>query len=422
MEVAARRWARVLNRRPDRPVIFTTLAACLLGQAASGCATQAAETRTPDAAHADAAEVDLGADPMALSRRVYELGEAAWSGGAKIEAVALWRQAFLSLPPAPEYDALRHRMVVRIGHGLLELHRLDADLYHLEAGRQMLQRWLDMRAGEDESAARDEAYALLGEFELRIAEPPMPSRADDEHDEGELSRARMLAAYDGAQADYRSRDLHSGEEVDAQGIHRQIEVDGWARFDDPRVQAYLRHPNPLGPSLFDRSPDPFNPTRPLVRAGVPKLAVGGDQGRRDARKETWRILRQVRPELELCYARSMGRAPTEVVKMKVTIEVDASGQVSAARSDGDALGDAIGDDCLRRSFDEARVEAGSLRGQRLAVLPLTFFIQPETFITPTAGIVRMHSNMEGPSIGDAETKYQLQRVTFNDRGTAAGRR
>ena len=351
---------------------------------------------------------------MAVSRRVYELGEAAWSGGAKIEAVALWRHAFRTLPPEPKYDMLRHRMVVRIGYALIELHRLDGDVYHLQAGKEMVALWIELRAGEDQSAARDEAFELLGEFEIRLETPPARSGGQDEHEAGEAARTQMLAGYEGASADYRAEDLHSGEIVNAEGIHREIKVSRWARLDDPKVAAFLRHPSPEGASLFDASPDAFNPTRPLVRAGVPRIAGEGSQHWRTATKETWRIIREQRPALELCYASSMARAPTQVVRMQVTLEVDESGKVSASRTRGEILGDSIGDDCMRRAFERARVGASTLMGERLAVIPLTFFIQPSRGPSPSA-------TPGAFTIGEAEQDYQRARVSETSMGSSQGR-
>lgn len=394
---------------------FVGVATTLLLVSPLGCSRDV-NTSAPNSASLGQAElVQTKADPVALSRQVYDLGEAAWSGGAKFGAVALWRQAFRTLPPEPKFDVLRHRMVMRIGYALIELHRLDGDTYHLEAGREMVDKWIAVRAGEDETGARDEAYDLLGEFETRLENPPPRSSADEEHDRGELARSRMLAGYEGVENEFRTRDVHSGEKLDSDGVKREVDVGAWARLDDPKVAAFLRHPDPLGPSLFARGPDPFNPTRPLVRAGVPRIEGEGAQHWRTAKRETWRIIREQRAALELCYASSMSRAPTEVVRMQVTLEVSDSGRVSAHRTRGDILGDSLGDDCMRRAFERARVDTEQLQGDRLAVVPLTFFIQHATYIQPGPAM-RGSSRLDGPGIHDAERKYQRARRVDGDRG------
>jgi hypothetical protein len=407
-------------RRVGRPLLRAGALASLLGLGLVACSKGDTSSRGPEALGPGGGESETQRDPLGLSRRVYELGEAAWSGGAKFEAVALWRQAFRTLPPDPEFDMLRHRMVMRIGHALIELHRLDGDVYHLQAGHEMVDRWIAARAGKDESSARDEAYELLGEFELRLEEPPPRSTADVEHERGEESRTRLLAGYDGASTALQTRDAHAGEKLGSEGVRREVEVEtsAWARLDDPKVEAFLRHPGLLGPSLFDKGPDPFNPTRPLVRAGAPRIAGDGAAHWRVATRETWRIIREQRPALELCYASSMARAPTEVVRMQVTLEVSETGRVSATRTRGDILGDSIGDDCLRRAFERARVDSTSLQGERLAVIPLTFFIQPATYISPGPALPGRDG---APGINNAEGKYQRARAVEGDQGAARGR-
>lgn len=390
----------------------------------SGCSRGAVVSTAPASPEpsSTSARASSPSDPLSLSRRVYELGEAAWAGGAKFEAVALWRQAFRSLPSDEKYDVLRHRMVIRIGYALVELHRLDGDAYHLRAAQQMLTRWIEARADRDTSGAREEAYALLSEVELRLEEglpeanDGQPSSGEADHDQSEYARALMLASYDGKQREYAAADTHAGEVLDADGIERKIEVSGLATLDDPRVWAFLHDPRPEGPSLFEMPGEAFNPTRPLVRAGLPKIAVRGLSQRREANHATWTLIRELRPALELCYASSMARKPTQVVRMRVTISVDDIGRVTATRQSGDPLGDSIGDDCLRRSFERAHVEAASLYGQQIATVPLTFFIQPGRGLAPSL------QGMPGfdAAIGDRQRSYDADRVTETSGGVSQG--
>ncbi len=369
--------------------------------------TPPAEARAPKAP----------ADPLALAYRVYELGESAWQGGAKFQAVALWRQSFLSIPPDEKYDVLRHRMVMRIGWALLELHAIDRDDYHLRAAQQMVARWIDARAGRDESGAAEEAYALLSEIELRLEDPSQASASgDEEHARSRDEGARMAAGYEGKQAQYREGESHAGETLDAEGVTRKIEVSQLATLDDPRVRAFLEHPAPEGPSLFDLPGEALNPTRPLVRAGLPKITTKARGARFAANRETWRLVKELRPQLEYCYASSMARAPTDVVRMRVRLSVDAEGHIQAKRSEGDPLGDALGDDCIRRVFERAAVVDPELHGQELAVVPLTFFIQLGQGLSPSLqGLPGFDANM-----ADREGSYRAARQTETGMGVAVG--
>ncbi|MEZ4454796.1 MAG: hypothetical protein R3B09_35425 [Nannocystaceae bacterium] len=130
-----------------------TLTFTLLGMA---CATR------QDPAGSSAPTV---AAAMAEGRHLYSLGESRFAEGEPRDAVTLWRAALLRLPESAEADAIRHRVILRMGHALLVAYE-EGDIDALLLAQQVLARyiaWHEARWGEGQGAAaeRAEAYALL---------------------------------------------------------------------------------------------------------------------------------------------------------------------------------------------------------------------------------------------------------------------
>src|SRR5690606_12138131 len=195
-----------------------------------------------------------------------------------------------------------------------------------------------------------------------------------------------------------------GEVLDADGIERQVDVKReLARLDDPEVQAFLRHPSPLGASLFTGGDEPFNPTRPLVRYSRPAIEARLSP---ELRRYLWRRLDAVRGKLEHCYSSSLMRAPEIHVKKRVRLRADESGRLIVEDQGEIPLGDAQGDACVARAFAQASVARPELEAVEID-LKISFFIQPARYI--------QRSYLEGGGgIGDALHEYA------SDRGVTRG--
>jgi hypothetical protein len=349
---------------------------------------------------------------------VLELAEAAHAAGNRIAAVALWRQAFLQLPPAEEFDEVRQTLVLRIGHGLLELNRRDGDDYHLRAAKQMLDRWLAARDPDRvHPADLRELYAVLGEVELRMQQPVERGAGSVEREAGFAMRDRALDQLNYSVLAARLPADHAGEIFDSSGQRRTIVVDPndkSARLSDPRVRDFLRHPSPEGASLLDGGDMPLNPTRPLVRAGHPRTSAAPEGMRGLAWSESWRLVRELRPQLEQCYAMSFARMPLTVVRQRVGLRAAEDGTVLVEEQSGDPLGDRAGDLCVIRVFAGATVDP-SLAGTRFAEIPFTFFLQLEQYIRPP-GIGG------GMGMGASMMEYAGDRATETSFGVGAGQR
>ena len=356
---------------------------------------------------------------LARAIALYQLGEAAWAGENHLVAVGFWQASFRAIPDPPDdpkrHDDLRGALVERIATALIRLNELDADPYHLRAAEQILERWIAVRTAQLEStdgydAREREAieaecarlYALSAEVFSRLESPEDITVASAEAYErdAEQARARVQRTADGGLDAKERVDSHRGDTLGTDDFERDVKVDGdFASLDDPRVQAYLRHPDPLGPSLFDGGDEAFNPTRPIVRFSRlqpdPKVPA-------ETRRHLWKRLDSVRPQLESCYISALMRSPEVVVRKRLRLRADGTGRLVVLDQGETKLGDAAGDACLERAFAQADVRRSEL--ERVDVdLRIVFFIQPARY--PTGSFLG-----DGATIGDTLGEYSGDRA------------
>lgn len=393
---------------------------------ASGCDRKS--TNNPEPAAQSQAPVSTMSeqDRTLATSRLYMLGEQYFDRGDYVNAVAMWRQVFLLIPSGPEGDHLRHQLVARMGYGLLHAHAQSGNAETLNWGVQMLERYVAKHEAlfPEDVEARGEIYELIGEMGLAlergaeggIASGELVEPEEIEREFVELGRTQAPAPAD-----------HAGEQVDEEGLRREVLVKKTSRLatmDDPRVRSYLRSGSPLGNSLLAGGDSPYNPTRPLVRAGTSRVrsyAAARDQ--RLARRQIRELVRQVRPRLEQCYAEALTRAPVLVSKIDLAVTFDEAGNVADSSVADGRVVDAAGNACVVWAVMEARpaLPEEALASAVTVELPVTFFLQfssgprPDTF-APTGGW------LDGGSAnpGEAIQQYNGARMTRGDRAASVG--
>jgi hypothetical protein len=356
-------------------------------------------------------------------KRLYQLGEDYFEVGDYPGAVALWRQVFLLLPADEAGDRLRHQLVARMAYGLMLAFEQTGQPAHLDQAEQFLERWVAKHealfpTGPAREAERAQMYELIGQIAiLRDRGAGEPDRLGPTQSEATI--VGEFETLERAQADD-----HAGEEVGPDGIKREIVVpknNRLASISDPRVRRWLSHPSPLGPSLMEGGDEPYSPTRPLVRAGVSKLATKGASARdeRLARRQLRQVVRVARPRLEQCYAEALTRAPVLVSKLEVEVTIDEEGRVTQSKIEDGRLIDAVGDACVMWALMGAEPLPDTALASRVTLaMPVTFFIQNEARITPS-----MMPGPSGPSPanpGDTMLEYGADRQTKGDRGADVG--
>jgi hypothetical protein len=369
--------------------------------------------------------------------RLFQLGAAHEQRGDHLGAVALWRQTFLMLPTGSEGDRLRQEILLRMTDALLAAHEADGRREHLVWGDQMLERYVakhEALFGDEAQAVakREELYARLGEFKVRLdVESGDAALAGEDRRIGAPSDGpeteTIDEGFDALESHEHERsmavDTHRGELVGAEGIHRNMTVRSRGRLatlDDPAVQRYLRHPSPMGQSLFVGD-GLYHPARVLVRKGPSRVATDAlDQGDRgSARKQVFALVRQARSDLEVCYAEALTRAPDVVSRVEFDLTVDEHGKLLAMDITEGRVVDAVGNACATWAMMRAEVEPLQMEeqlAQRVEVrVPMTFFLEG------AKGPSRSWLG-GGATPGDAIGEYDADRIKLHDAGAEVQRR
>ena len=391
-----------------------------------GCERKSTETPEPTAqAKASASQMSEQDRTLATSR-LYLLGEQYFDRGDYVDAVAMWRQVFLLIPSGPEGDHLRHQLVARMGYGLLHAHAKSGDPQTLNWGVQMLERYVAKHEAlfPDGVEARGEIYELIGEMELALERGAAGDGgiegggivAPDEIEQEFVELGRTQQAAD-----------HAGEVVDESGLRREVVVKKQSRFatmEDPRVRSYLRSGSPLGDSLLAGGDSPYNPTRPLVRAGASRVrSDAGAKDQRLARRQMRELVRHVRPRLEQCYAEALTRAPVLVSKIDLAVTFDEAGNVADTSVADGRVVDAAGNACVVWAVMEARprLPEEALAAAVTVELPVTFFLQfssgprPDSYALPQGFLDGGSANP-----GGAIQQYNGARMTRGDQSAGVG--
>jgi hypothetical protein len=431
-----------LLRRSARVVVVALVTLLSMGCASSSVSSGA--VGAPSAA-------SRAHDPIRALHRLYQLGESLALRGDHVGAVALWRQTFLLLPSGPEADALRSKLVVRMSRGVLMAYQGTQNPAYLDWGRQVLERYLaklDELHGDHGIHGRSELFELLGELEAKL-EAVETTESARSRDAGQSELADAAKAGGGPVDDARStsidgeaapddRDMatdidsafdnlhehentHRGEPVDPRGMSRSVVVRDrgrLARLDDPRVQRHLRHPSPLGQTLFESDYGRYHATRVLVRRGVSR-ALDPDSSheeRRAARRRAADAVRAARDKLATCYEEALSRKPQLVTRIAFELTFATDGSLDGVSIAEGHLVDAVGDACAMWAFMGVQLEpvAEAMSSEVQVEVPLTVFLQPERgpYVAP-----RIHySQQPGMGPGDTLFEYDLGRLYEMGRG------
>lgn len=320
------------------------------------------------------------------------LGEERYTEGRFDEAVALWGHALLQLPADPSADIVRHKLVARMGYGLLQAHHATGDMSYLVDGQAMCELYVAKHEelfGDTEEAAgqRGEIYELLYEFDSRLdvqvtmeeqseADEDDKEKAEDE-DTAEVTVASSAADPPTASPGSKAPELEDGEEYRLVKVRR---ID-WADPDDPRVRAFLLDERFTGSSLVDYGYDQINAGRVLVRVGAlprPVAAKANTRIRGIARQAGLAAVEAARPALQRCYEVAMTRDPVTTSRVEVTLTVEADGSVTRPRLVDGSVIDAQGDVCTIEALADTQVESASLDAALDVTIPLHFFYQDPT--------------------------------------------
>jgi hypothetical protein len=167
-------------------------------------------------------------------------------------------------------------------------------------------------------------------------------------------------------------------EANADSDHRVIEIvvdtkPDWLfpGLDHPRVKAYFRSDSMVGNSLFHEPQEVVR--RPLVRAGTIAVKGADDRAvRTSARRFARKLVDDVRPALEACYADALARTPTEATRLVLTVELGPNDR-GAIRVQSGMLGDVFGNACVHGVLEFADVEAPSVAAS--LEIPVWFWLQ-----------------------------------------------
>lgn len=310
------------------------------------------------------------------------LGEERYAEGRFDEAVALWGHAMLQLPADPSADIVRHKLVARMGYGLLQAHHATGDMSYLVDGQAMCELYVAKHEelfGDTESAKelRGEIYELLYEFDSRL-DGQMTMEEDEDEDATQIAAADPPTADPpAASSSAPAPELEDGEEYRLVKVRRIA----WADPDDPRVRAFLRDQRFIGPSNLDHGQDEVHPRRVLVRVGAlprPVAAKANARTRATARQAGLAAVEAARPALQRCYEVAMTRDPVIASRVEVTLTVKADGSVAHPRLVDGSVVDAQGDVCTIEALADARIESESLDAAVDVTMPLHFFYQDPT--------------------------------------------
>ncbi|MBC8070216.1 MAG: hypothetical protein IAG13_17930 [Deltaproteobacteria bacterium] len=310
------------------------------------------------------------------AKRLYSIGEQAMGKGRATEAVALWKRAILLLPATKDYDDLRHRLVLRLGYGMMLASESSGQRAYAVDAAQMLDRYAARHEelfgdGEKAEQQRAEVYELLYEVETKLeatrgkpdADAP-PEVAATTPDEGapELEQ-------------------------------RKVSVPGKRKLarpsvDDPQVRARLNsRATNVETGLVMAAPgfQKLHPARGLVRMHGLARPIGSSNGSADLQSIARAAFVSVRPALRTCFAQAFARTPTEYVDTQAELVVEPDGSVSAAEIVGSNVVDAAGSKCVRERLADASIEGGAPSERVRVRVPLLFYWEDARLIDEANG-------------------------------------
>ncbi len=306
------------------------------------------------------------------SRRLYAIGEQRFIANDAAQAVVLWRRAITLLPRDARYDTVRHRLILRLGYGLLIAAAQTKDRAYLHDGAAMLRRYAQRHQelfGDSERALRErrEVYELLERTERRAN--PRRTAADDAAHDG-----RRRGAYEGAPRVIRVRKRRFGRT----SVH------------DLKIMALLRSPftDPeAGLVLTKPTLQPLTPARGLVRiAGWTRIQAGSRTAKasRAVHKVASAAVRSVRSGLRQCFDFAFARQPRDVVRTSVRFTIDGRGRTRDPQIVGADVIDADGTRCVLTRMVTARPGEWVGRTTRVTV-PIVFFRDSANFFDEATG-------------------------------------
>ncbi|HWB75437.1 MAG TPA: hypothetical protein VG755_10780 [Nannocystaceae bacterium] len=351
--------------------------ATLLGMALVGALMGAAPTGKLGATPPGARDLRYRRSNVTEGKRLYTIGEQAMAKGKAAEAVALWRRAILLLPDTAEYDAVRHRLMMRLGYGLMVAYEQTGDRELGHDAVRMLERYADRHTqifgdDRDKQKERAEIYELLGEAELQLERGVAKPVARVEHE----SPARID---EGAPANMdRTVVVPSKRKLKRPSV------------DDPKIRAKLNSwaTDPqTGLVLTRPTIAELHPARGLVRMQGIVRALEGTSGDRLALHHSARsAFVSVRPALRNCFDQAFARTPTEVVRTEAELVLEPDGSVSGAKIVGAPIVDGAGNRCVSETFADARIVAHAPAERVRVRVPLVFFWQPSILIDEANGV------------------------------------
>lgn len=342
--------------RPRHAVAFALLVAL-------GCHREA-ELSTPVEQPLPATEGSLAAETRELALR-YQLALQAFNHGAYEDAASLFSQVLLEVPQDSSGDGLRHLLIQHIGWSLLGAYDMHGAPESLDAGEQMLERYLVKHEEllPDAVAEREAIYELLGEYQIRRDGQSPPSAHD-----------RLEALVEQTKTGFEEQLAAGQRKVFDDGPVRVIEVDkiNWATLDDPQVWQFFAHDaSRLGAWNFDYAADLYNPTRVLVRGWVHHAGLDPT-----GRKQSYALVRAARPELERCYEQALVDGAELVERVDLDIAGQAGAPAEVDLDDAHDLGPGA-TSCVRSAMRSAAARVGAQAEAYEAKLSLTFFVQFE---------------------------------------------
>lgn len=351
--------------------------ATLLGMALVGALMGAAPTGKLGATPPGARDLRFRRSNVTEGKRLYTIGEQAMAQGKAVAAVALWRRAILLLPDTAEYDAVRHRLMMRLGYGMMVAYAQTGDRELGTDAVRMLERYADRHTqifggDRDKQKERAEIYELLGEAELQL-ERGVVTKAAVEHD----APARID---EGAPANMdRTVVVPSRRKLKRPSV------------DDPKIRAKLNSwtTDPQTGLVLTRPMlAEVHPARGLVRMqGIARAIEGTVGGDRLALHHVARsAFVSVRPALRNCFDQAFARTPTEVVRTEAELVLEPDGSVSGAKIVGAPIADGAGNRCVSETFADARIVAHAPPERVRVRVPLVFFWQPSILIDEANGV------------------------------------
>lgn len=303
------------------------------------------------------------------ARRLYSIGEAELKKGRAPQAVSLWRRAIVLLPTVAQYDRLRHKLVLRLGYGMLLASEQTGEPRFAIDGARLLDRYLvqhEQLFGYAPEAERErgEVYELLYELDNKSAEKPAPPPEPE-------TPARV-------------------DPGAPEGMERNVVVPskrklGRTSVDDPQTVEKLKSDftSPFaGLVLTAPGMEVVHTARGLVRVTGATQAIGTrvDGGEKRALHELARVaVKSVRPELQRCFEAAFARTPTAFVQTYAELVIESDGSVSSAGIVGAAIIDEPGTRCVANRLADAQVDDGPAQQVKLRV-PLLFFWQDARYI------------------------------------------